>query len=146
MKRARARVVAVALPIVIVASGATVWRMHHRASATAPVVETAPNVRAPDSVRVRIQVLNGTKTRGLARRATMLLRDHGFDVVETGTDIVARDTTIVYDLSGHADWAARVAKLFPPARVVPRPDSSRYLDITISIGSTWRSPAQPFYP
>jgi len=76
----------------------------------------------------------------------MVLRDHQFDVVETGTDVTARDTTIVYDLSGHPAWAASVAKLFAPARVIARPDSSRYLDITVSVGSTWTAPAQPFYP
>ena len=68
------------------------------------------NDRAPDSVRIRVQVLNGTTTRGLARRATMLLRDRGFDVVETGTISASRDTTIVLDLSGHPDWARRVAR------------------------------------
>ena len=30
--------------------------------------------------------------------------------------------------------------------VESRPDSSRYLDVTVLIGSSWRPPAQPFYP
>jgi len=102
--------------------------------------------RAPESVRVRVQVLNGTSTRGLARRATMLLRDHGFDVVETGTLSDSRDTTLVLDLSGHPDWARRVARLIAPARIEARRDSSRYLDIAVVLGATWRPPAQPFYP
>jgi hypothetical protein len=102
--------------------------------------------RAPDSVRVRVQVLNGTTTRGLARRATMLLRDHGFDVVETGTVNEARDTTLVLDLSGHPDWARRVARVLGPARIEARRDSSRYLDIAVVLGATWRPPAEPFYP
>jgi len=91
-------------------------------------------------------VLNGTKVRGLARRATMLLRDRGFDVVETGTINDARDTTLVLDVSGHPDWADRVAKLFPPSRVQARPDSSRYLDVVVVLGASWRPPAKPFYP
>lgn len=138
------------LVIAVVAGGAALWRIRrHSATSTSmpPVaVKPPPEVSAPAGQRVRVQVLNGTKTRGLARRATMVLRDHGFDVVETSTDVVARDTTIVYALSGHADWAATVAKLFSPARVVTRADSSRYLDIIISVGSTWRAPAGPFYP
>jgi hypothetical protein len=146
VKRAGARAVVGLLLVVIVATGAALWRMRHRAPAGAPIVQTAPDVHAPDSVRVRVHVLNGTKTRGLARRATLMLRDHGFDVVETGTDATERDTTIVYDVSGHPDWANRLAKLFPPARVIARPDSSRYLDVVVSIGSTWRAPTQPFYP
>jgi len=151
VKRRATRAVVLVLVIAIVAGGATVWSARHR-PATAPhvaapvVTVTQPEIAPPAGARVRVQVLNGTKTRGLARRATMVLRDHGFDVVESGTDVTARDTTIVYDLSGHADWAASVAKLFPPARVITRPDTSRYLDIAVSIGSTWRAPPQPFYP
>jgi hypothetical protein len=102
--------------------------------------------RAPDSVRVRVQVLNGTTTRGLARRATMLLRDRGFDVVEVGTINESRDTTLVLDLSGHPEWAKRVARVLGTARVESRTDSSRYLDIAVVLGSTWRPPAEPFNP
>jgi hypothetical protein len=101
---------------------------------------------APDSVRVRVQVLNGTTTRGLARRATMLLRDRGFDVVEMGTVSEQRDTTVVLDLSGHPDWAKRVARALGTARVEQRADSSRYLDIAVVLGATWRPPSEPFYP
>lgn len=152
MKKRGVRAIIVVLVIAIVAGGATIWGVRHRAPATAaspsaaPVVVAKPEVVVPAGTRIRVQVLNGTKTKGLARRATQVLRDRGFDVVETSTDIVARDTTIVYDNSGHAEWAATIAKLFAPARVVPRADTSRYLDITISVGSTWRPPSQPFYP
>lgn len=137
--------VAAAALVVVLAIGAAiavVARRQHRPSAAQPAVDA----RAPAGVRIRVQVLNGTKVRGLARRATMLLRDRGFDVVETGTINEARDTTLVLDLSGHPDWAARVARVFVPARVVVRPDSSRYLDIAVVLGSTWRPPAEPFYP
>ena len=102
--------------------------------------------RAPDSVRIRVQVLNTTKTRGLARRATRLLRDRGFDVVEVGTVGPTMDTTVVLDLSGHPEWAASVARIMAPARTRARRDSSRYLDVTVLIGRTWRPPAEPLYP
>ena len=102
--------------------------------------------RAPVGQRVRVQVLNATTTRGLARRATRLLRDGGFDVVEVGTLPQTRDSTLVLDLSGHPDWAKRVAALFGGARVEPRADSARYLDITVLVGASWRPPAEPFYP
>ena len=131
--------------VVLAASIGTVMALRSRHDGR--VVPRPPaQVRAPDSARIRIQVLNGTKVRGLARRATMLLRDRGFDVVETGTINDARDTTLVLDVSGHPDWANRVAKLFPPSRVQARPDSSRYLDVVVVLGATWRPPAQPFYP
>jgi hypothetical protein len=133
--------------VVIVATAALARRGRSEPveQSTTPIRVTG-GVRAPDGARVRVQVLNGTKTRGLARRATMLLRDRGFDVVEMGTITSGRDTTVVLDLSGHPDWANSIAKLFPPARVETRADSSRYLDIAIVLGTAWRPPAEPFYP
>lgn len=138
--------IALAVLIVVLAAGVAlaVGGRRHSGSTVQPSV--AVNARAPDGVRIRVQVLNGTKVRGLARRATMLLRDRGFDVVEIGTIKDARDTTLVLDLSGHPDWAARVARVFVPARVVVRPDTSRYLDVAVVLGTTWRPPTEPFYP
>lgn len=106
------------------------------------------NGRAPRGVRVRVQVLNATTTRGLARRATELLRDRGFDVVDVGTTAARErgDSTVVLDRSGHPDWAQRVAAAMGGAGVISRPDSSRYLDVTVLVGSRWRPPAQPFHP
>jgi hypothetical protein len=101
---------------------------------------------APGGPRVRVQVLNATTTRGLARRAMLYLRDQGFDVVEMGTTSATRDTTLVLDRSNHPDWARTVATSLGTARIEDRPDSSRYLDVTVLIGSSWRPPPQPFYP
>ena len=106
----------------------------------------AADERAPVGARIRVQVLNGTKTHGLAQRATTMLRDRGFDVVETGT---------IADGARHDAGARslrtprlgeRVARAFEPARVETRPDSSRYLDIAVILGSAWRPPAEPFNP
>ena len=104
------------------------------------------DAEAPSGVRIRVEVLNATRVRGLARRATMHLRDRGFDVVHVGTSRDARDTTLVLDRSGHPDWAGLVARALGGARVERAPDSSRYLDVTVLIGATWRPPAEPFYP
>jgi hypothetical protein len=103
-------------------------------------------VRAPANTRIRVQVLNASRTRGLARRATMHLRDRGFDVVEMGTDRLSLDSTLVLDRSGHPEWAQLVARALGGARVEARPDSSRYLDVTVLLGAAWRPPAEPFYP
>jgi hypothetical protein len=97
-------------------------------------------------VRIKVQVLNATKTRGLARRATMHLRDRGFDVVDIGTDPNARDSVLVLDRSGHPDWARLVARALGGGQVLSRPDTSRYLDVTVLLGGSWRPPAEPFYP
>lgn len=102
--------------------------------------------RAPAGVRVRVQVLNATRTRGLARRVTRHLRDHGFDVVEIGTSGEQRATTLVLVRGGARAWADRVARAMGGAAVEARPDSSRYLDVTVLVGHDWRSPTQAFDP
>jgi hypothetical protein len=103
--------------------------------------------RAPAGVRVRVEVLNASHVIGLARRATLYLRDRGFDVVESGNAGGARrDTTLVLDRSGHADWAASVARAMGEAQTLARPDSSHDVDVTVLVGAAWRPPAEPFYP
>ena len=134
------------LALLILGAAAAVARARHTDIPLLQAIGAQRVVRAPENVRVRVQVLNTTKTRGLARRATRLLRDRGFDVVEMGTSNPTFDSTLVLDRSGHPEWAALVAEILQPARAVPRPDSSRYLDVTVLIGSNWRPPAEPFHP
>ena len=131
---------AVALIAAVIATGSA---MRDRGSAerAAP-----PDASVPSGGRVRVQVLNATSVRGLARRATMHLRDRGFDVLEVGTSQELLDSTVVLDRSGHPEWAKRVAEALGGARVESRPDSSRYLDVTVLLGRSWRAPAEPFYP
>ncbi|NUP72812.1 MAG: LytR C-terminal domain-containing protein [Gemmatimonadaceae bacterium] len=144
----RFRMAAVAL-LVLLVLGAATWVLHARQVVRGPIAAALPRIagpRAPADVRVRVQVLNTTKTRGLARRATRVLRDRGFDVVELGTTTPMLDTTLVLDRSGHPAWASTVAELLQPARAVARPDSSRYLDVTVLLGRTWRPPSHPLDP
>jgi hypothetical protein len=108
-------------------------------------VEAPPDARAPAGVRIKVEVLNSTTVKGLARRATLFLRDRGFDVVGTGTVKPQRDSTLVLDRSGHPEWARLVAKALN-ARMESRPDSGRFLDVTVLLGGNWRPPPLPFYP
>ncbi|MGZ8376710.1 MAG: LytR C-terminal domain-containing protein [Gemmatirosa sp.] len=101
---------------------------------------------APTGTRVRVEVLNATTTRGLGRRGMFYLRDRGFDVVAVGTSRAGQDEVVVIDRSGHPEWAQRVARAMGGARVEARPDSSRYLDVTVVIGGAWRAPTEPFHP
>ena len=135
---------AVALLVIVLSAGAVVMHARRAPSPLLAALDEAPH--APPGVRIRVQVLNTTATKGLARRATRLLRDRGFDVVEIGTVAPTMDTTLVLDLSGHPAWADAVAKVMAPARTKARADSSRYLDVTVLIGSTWRPPAEPLHP
>lgn len=112
----------------------------------APPIPDDSTARAPVGARVRVQVLNATTTTGLARRATRWLRDRGFDVVEVGGTRERLDTTLVLDRSGHPDWAQRAARAMGGARIEARPDTSRYLDLTVLVGRSWRPPAQALDP
>jgi hypothetical protein len=149
MSRWRAAAVTVLLVLLF---GASAWVLRARRGVARPTVSVLARPTAPDDardardVRIRVQVLNTTKTRGLARRATRLLRDQGFDVVEMGTTSPTIDTTLVLDRSAHPEWSAAVAKVLKPSRMLSRPDSSRYLDVTVLLGRTWRPPAKPLDP
>jgi hypothetical protein len=101
--------------------------------------------KAPAGTRIKIEVLNATTTKGLAHRATLFLRDRGFDVVAIGTASQQRAETTVIDRSKHPAWARLVANAMG-ATLTSRPDSSRYVDVTVLIGANWRPPSEPFYP
>lgn len=104
------------------------------------------SVLVPDNVRIKVEVLNASGQRGLARRATFALRDAGFDVVRFDNAAETRDSTLVLTRSGKDDWAQLVARALGGARVESRPDSTRYLDVTVLLGADWRPPAKPFHP
>ena len=111
-----------------------------------PSASDAPaDAKAPPNTRIKVEVLNATATRGLARRATLFLRDRGFDVVAIGTASQQRPSTVVIDRSGHPAWANLIANAMG-ATVTTRLDSSRYVDATVLVGANWRPPAKPFHP
>lgn len=122
-------------------------RSDPRADRTAELrVAQRVDARAPAGVRIKIEVLNASSVRGLARRATAHLRDRGFDVVSATNAGALRDSTLVIDRSGHPDWARLVGEALGGVPVQSRPDSSRYLDITVVLGADWRPAAEPFNP
>ncbi|MDE3054572.1 MAG: LytR C-terminal domain-containing protein [Gemmatimonadota bacterium] len=137
-------IAAIAVAALVVAGGFWYWR--HRAREAPPPAARTPDVTAPADERVRVEVLNATATRGLARAATFVLRRAGFDVVLIGTAGRQQDSTVVLDRSGHPEWAARVARALGGARVETRPDSTFYVDVTVLLGRTWRSPPEPLRP
>ncbi len=109
--------------------------------------------RAPDSPsaaarsdavpagRVRVQVLNASGRPGLAREATRVLRDRGFDVLEFGNGKgFPPDSSVVLDRTGRTEVARQVADAANIRRVTARPDSSLYLDATVVLGRDWRAP------
>jgi hypothetical protein len=116
------------------------------ANAAAPPPRVPATARAPGGVRIRVEVLNASTVRGLARRATMHLRDRGFDVVAAGGTNERRDSTVILDRANHLEWAALAAKAMGGAKIESRPDTLRDVDLTVLVGATWRPPPEPFYP
>ena len=104
------------------------------------------DVTAPPNTRVRVEIINATKTRGLARRATRLLRDRGFDVVTFTTSDHAAGFDCRARPNEPPDWARLVGQALGGAQIVARPDTSRYVDVTVVLGTSWRPPPQPFSP
>ncbi len=136
------------LIVAAAAGGALVfWRRSSGRAGPAAASGTARSPRlVPEGTRIRIEVLNASDTRGLARRAMFVLRDAGFDVVYFGNTSERGESTVVLDRSGHPDWAALAVKAIGGGRVDTRPDSARYLDLTVLIGRRWSPPGEPLYP
>ena len=156
-RRARRRW-AVALVVLLVLGGAGGgWYLRGR-SATVPPSASNPDrvartvvddslAYAPTGVRVRVRVVNATDIRGLARRATSVLRDLGYDVVEFDGDPKAnRDRSLVLSHTGHDDWGARLTRALGDCAIEPSRDSSHYVDFTVLIGRDWTAPVQPLRP
>lgn len=100
----------------------------------------------PEGTRIKVELLNATDTRSLARTAAAVMRDAGFDVVYFGNTAERQDSTVVRDRSNHPDWATLAAGVLGPARTEVRADSGRLIDLTVLVGRRWRPPAEPFRP
>ncbi|MGH7330544.1 MAG: LytR C-terminal domain-containing protein [Polyangiaceae bacterium] len=131
--------------VVLVSSGALA-RLYLRSGPRLRASNTVRGHVVPTGAHVRVEVLNATDTKGLARRAMLVLRGAGFDVVFFGNSAERADTTRILDRSGHADWAALAGRAMGRSRVEEKPDSSRFLDLTVLVGRNWTPPLEPLYP
>jgi hypothetical protein len=149
--RSAQSVVVLALMILVAGGAAAAWWLTARKPAppaaprSAAISDTA--ARAPVATRILVRVVNGTGVRGLARRATTVLRDFGYDVVEYDSERDAtRATTQIVVHTGHREWATRVQRALGTGALEERPDSLRYVDLTVILGRDWQPPAEPFRP
>lgn len=125
--------------------GYGIWQHFHPPAApvAAGPAHRPATARAPVG-RVRVQVLNATRTHGLARVATDVLRDRGFDVVETGNGRgFGADSSLVLDRVGNLEMASQVAGALGITRVEMRRDDNLMLDVTVVLGNDWRAPSPP---
>lgn len=139
------------LAVVAAGTGAAWWQSRATpvsASANGTMAAVDDSLaRAPSESRVRVRVLNASGTRGYARRATLELRDRGFDVVEYETERgTPRGSTLIVSHTGHGDWADRLRRAVGTGTIEARPDSLRYVDLTIFVGRDWKPSTETLRP
>ena len=94
--------------------------------------------------RIRVEVLNASGVPGLAAKGRTVLRDRGFDVVYVGNARgFGADTSVVLDRVGRMELARGVADELGITRVVERPDSNVYVDVTVVLGTDWAAAQEP---
>ena len=136
-----------AIIVVILAALSAIMWWAPRTSGVPDVLEVfTSTARAPEGVRIRVEILNATAVPRLALAATPVLRDRGFDVVSVGNAAAKRDSTLVLDRRGHPEWARLVMEVLGGSRVESRPDTSTYVDITVLLGADWKPPPKTVYP
>lgn len=144
MTRNRIVIASLLLVCVIVAAvlGARRWNDNR------PSVALGDTTRALQGQIVVIEVLNASGRSGLARRATFLLRDRGFDVVDWDNDPKGRRSeTLIVDYTNKPEAAERLARVLGGATVERGKDSlDRGLDLTVRLGSAYKPPVEAFHP
>jgi hypothetical protein len=126
--------------LVVLALGASAifGLMSGGAAEGVPGPDAEPEEVVIDAARPRVEVLNGSGVAGLARTATRVLRERGFDVVFFGNAPGgARDTSVVIDRAGRPGEAQRVADALGIEQVRSEPDTSLYLEATVIVGRDW---------
>lgn len=97
-----------------------------------------------DRASVRVEVLNGAGTAGLARDATHALRAHGFDVVYFGNaGRFDHPRSFVIDRTGDPERARDVAAMLGIDSVTTVIDSSLMLEATVILGDDWPPESAP---
>ncbi len=138
MKRAHTYALAATVLAVAVLVVSLVLGLGSGGEAVVGRAPTSPLTGRPTE-RVRVEVLNASGTPGLAREATRVLRDHGYDVVFFGNapKSFSRDTSLVIDRAGREGLARQVAEAVEVDVVRSRPDTSLLLEVTVVIGRDW---------
>lgn len=88
-----------------------------------------------ENIVIRLEILNGTGTAGLARRTAELFRSYGFDVVIVGnaasTDVA---NTVVVDRVGNEVFANRTAEIIRASVINRELDGQSGVDVTVVLG------------
>ncbi len=91
----------------------------------------------PDSLSITVEVLNGTKTPGLATRARDLFQSYDLEVMApNNADNDQYLNTVVLDRKGNLDNARKVADILHCSRIFSKPDPQmdQAVDVTVILG------------
>jgi polyisoprenyl-teichoic acid--peptidoglycan teichoic acid transferase len=98
----------------------------------------ASNESVPvEDFSVTVEVLNGTKTAGLATRARDVLQSYGLEVMApNNADNDQYQTTVVLDRKGNLDDAKRVGDIIHCTKIYSKPDPQmdQAVDVTVILG------------
>jgi hypothetical protein len=87
-----------------------------------------------------VEILNGSGRRGLARTATRVLRQAGFDVVYFGSSSQSVVATEALARRGDSLAAAKVAAALGAHRVRVAIDTLLRVDVTVLLGGDYQPP------
>ncbi len=92
---------------------------------------------SPEALSITVEVLNGTKTAGLANRARDLFQSYDLEVMApNNADNDQYVNTVVLDRKGNLDNAKKVADIIRCTRVYSKPDPQldQAVDVTVILG------------
>lgn len=140
----RIRGVAVLVMVLITGAVLGTWIAQWvQAPRAVPSVVTVP-IPSVFGERVRVEVRNGGGRPGMARAATSVLRDAGFDVVEVDNwHNFQVDSSFVLDRVGKVDAARKAADALGIGQVRAEPDPNLYVDLTVVVGRDWSPEVVP---
>lgn len=146
-RRVRALILVAALLAVGVLAGSALsqWWTVPGSEATAATARAAGTIAerwAAPRERVRVEVLNAAGRPNLARQATDVLRDGGFDVVYFGNaSAFDGQPSVVLDRVGRVELARTVADALGIRQVRSEPDTNLFVDVSVRLGEEWDRPA-----
>ncbi len=91
----------------------------------------------PDALSITVEVLNGTKTVGLANRARDVFQSYDMEVMApNNADNDQYANTVVLDRKGSLDTAKKVADIIHCTRIFSKPDPNldQAVDVTVILG------------
>jgi anionic cell wall polymer biosynthesis LytR-Cps2A-Psr (LCP) family protein len=91
----------------------------------------------PDALTITVEVLNGTKTAGMANRARDLFQSYDLEVMApNNADNDQYLNTVVLDRKGNMDNAKKVADIIHCMRIFSKPDPQmdQAVDVTVILG------------